>query len=488
MFAFLFTAPNISSLSSSSSSALGWQTFSVFFGFLLTFRWRKRKPKILGWRSDVNGKSIISSSLDDRNERRDFNESVQKFKSEGNTIALMMMGMRRRRKRRRSCFRLTKSLLRIRNRHSGKPEKVRQSSREKIMLHRPQGCLNEAATLLLLVAAGLTRGRATFRLVARPLHQINVHLLCIDFSFASIELCFYSSWEDEEKELLCFEKLLLDICLQMYERGKRQQHKGEVIGKSNIPAAYFPSLVGNESNNIKACEQGVEWSVFIIMLLWASLARTLRKPIRNVFFDWWNSKLLDNLSLESIHHRRWRGRRINWASREPFRLHFMNKVHHYHHRRKHHKSPNCTIDTAWLYLIAYINISFHIRNDPVCRSTIAQRRPKKAIRKLSGLRHRISWLKFSMGFFCHPKIFRLSGSDLICMTWSDLSSTFAETGFHFFHFAADDAPLSSDEANWIGLCLEIWLNNWTEAKTNKWWHNDSKLRLWFAKTWLRADE
>lgn len=118
----------------------------------------------------------------------------------------------------------------------------------------------------------------------------------------------------------------------------------------------------------------------------------------------------------------------------------MNKVHHYHHRRKHHKSPNCTIDTAWLYLIAYINISFHIRNDPVCRSTIAQRRPKKAIRKLSGLRHRISWLKFSMGFFCHPKIFRLSGSDLICMTWSDLSSTFAETGFHFFFILPPTTP------------------------------------------------
>lgn len=47
--------------------------------------------------------------------------------------------------------------------------------------------------------------------------------------------------------------------------------------------------------------------------------------------------------------------------------------------------------------------------------------------------------------------------------------------------------LSSDRANWIErIFTRIWLNNWTVAKTNKWWHNDSKLgKKEHSEIWLR---
>lgn len=157
----------------------------------------------------------------------------------------------------------------------------------------------------------------------------------------------------------------------------------------------------------------------------------------------------------------------------------MKKVlHHHHHRLKQHKFANCIVPSAGLIHRIYKYKFSHEKR--YCSSEHNRTaKTQKSNPQIIRVKTENFMIKILNGFLRHPKIFRLSGPDLICMTWSDLSSTFAKTDF--FSSCRHRRPLSSDEANWIGLCLEIWLNNWTVAKTNKWWHNDSKLGLRFAK-------
>lgn len=89
----------------------------------------------------------------------------------------------------------------------------------------------------------------------------------------------------------------------------------------------------------------------------------------------------------------------------------------------------------------------------------------KKLHKLSRLRRKIWRLKFSMGFVV---IRKFSVCRKICYAWRDVISTLRLLKLIF-------TPPSRHQIK--RARSESWSNNWSEAKRNKWWHNDSNRGL-----------